>query len=164
MSRYLLPCECGELHELTAGDSGTTRECECGREITVPSLGILNSKFLVEGSNDDTDEDNPEEQESPSILAKWLTMAAGVVVGVCVYFVTDDELWFGLIAGCWPFIVGELWIKDLMVREMGMEAKIYAWIPLVGLFFVFTRFELAWQPFVMQLLGVGLFIASHWLA
>lgn len=163
MSRYLLPCECGELHELTAGDSGTNRECKCGREITTPSLGILNSRFSVEGSNDDTDEDNPEEQESPSILAWWIMWVFGVIVGILVYWLTEDELWFGLIAGVWPVIVGELWIKDLMVREMGTDAKIYAWIPLVGLFFVFNRLELAWQPFLMQLLGVGLFISSYWL-
>jgi hypothetical protein len=38
---YTVACECSKILPVSAGDAGSTIACSCGREVSVPSLGIL---------------------------------------------------------------------------------------------------------------------------
>jgi len=40
-SGYLVTCECGQAHNVTAGAAGTHVACGCGRQVAVPSLQAL---------------------------------------------------------------------------------------------------------------------------
>ena len=38
---YPVACVCGVVHRVTAGDSGSSLPCDCGKSVEVPSLGVL---------------------------------------------------------------------------------------------------------------------------
>ncbi len=38
---YFVPCSCGQTLTVTAADAGSRRQCNCGRVVSIPSLGRL---------------------------------------------------------------------------------------------------------------------------
>src|SRR5262245_46347037 len=40
-SGYLVTCECGQAHRVSAGAAGTIFACNCGRQVEAPSLYAL---------------------------------------------------------------------------------------------------------------------------
>jgi hypothetical protein len=48
MSRFLLPCACGQKHEVSSAQAGQRLTCSCGRQLDVPTLRELQSLERVD--------------------------------------------------------------------------------------------------------------------
>lgn len=46
--QYLLPCECGKAHPVTVAQAGRVLDCDCGRQLKVPTLVGLQQLEPVE--------------------------------------------------------------------------------------------------------------------
>lgn len=136
---YQVTCGCGKSVSVRSSDAGTTRRCECGRDVEVPSLHHLR---LSAG----------EEALSPALRLQT-KLGAGLLPGVCgcalcgcepapsvlVYLECEREQVGGrgekadLLAGCLLF--GALWLvlaanrREPRVRH-GTDVFFYVPLPL----------------------------------
>ena len=150
-ARFEIPCKCGAPLRFSAGQAGTNAACVCGRIVSIPSLSDLQEKFPTEETSDDRD----------VVPNRW-GLTVSILVVVALLFV----LWFwnrpslALLVFVLMFLAGKLWFLGVMFRETRTSAALVYIVPFVEWVFLFIRFDVAWKPVLLQLIGFLLLVVG----
>lgn len=150
---FKLTCVCGRTLEVRAGDAGSSFPCACGKDMAVPSLSELKAIITAEEAQSDTALSAPRDTKRDLIFVVAVllpTIALGVFAPVALAPV-----------GLLMLLVARIWFAYQILREMApANALIVFFIPFMPTLFLFNRFDVAWKPFLLGVLGfVGIGIA-----
>ncbi|MCA9268851.1 MAG: hypothetical protein KDA41_10295 [Planctomycetales bacterium] len=116
--------------------------CICGTEIFVPSLDELSDLDFT------SDFDAPPYDPTGDVIvfgtAIALAVPAGLVSGLLL-----------VVLGLLMFVCARIWFAAIVLRETGWpRAMLILFVPLLTTLFFFIRFDVAWRPYLLGVLGV----------
>lgn len=136
-----------------AGDAGTTRVCDCGNNLRIPPLSVLQESAT----------DAPAVSRNDGGYLEVIVFACTIAVAVLASMRSQTLL---IPVGLVTILVGRLWFAMQILREMApANALMVLFVPFVPTIFFFQRLEIAWKPFVYGIMGIAMLIlglsASH---
>lgn len=141
--QYQVKCGCGHSISVLASQAGSLAKCKCGQMLQVPSLGELKRSSTPDDELIKSDASSP---------VKWRGLVATLAVLSLLLLTGNQSFLVVACLGC--ILVGKVWLCAIMLREMGAAALLTLLTPVVDMLFASKRFDVAWRPVALQLIGV----------
>lgn len=132
-----------------ASQAGTATKCKCGQMVDVPSFGEL--KRTSEPASDSA-------EQAGATAPNWVGLAVTLVVMVLLF--VSGQAAALVLASIACILAGKVWLFITMVGEMGAIALLALITPVLDMLFVFKRFDVAWRPVALQVLGIVFLVLS----
>lgn len=147
---YRVTCECGHSFIAGASEAGTCKRCHCGVNVAVPSLSALKSSIIA----------SPEADHASAPVSasnRSISFVIGIAIAMIILGLFAPPI-LGL-AGMMTVIYARFWFAAQILREMKLSnALLVFFVPFMPTLFLIKRFEIAWKPFALGLVGCFAYI------
>ena len=143
---YKISCDCGRSVDAKPSDAGASLACACGSKVVVPPLSSL--RAMVDDTGPDGAVESPGDGDAKG---NAVFVAATLLVPAVLGIAYTPAL---ILSGVLMFFVARIWFALQILREMTLpNALLVFFVPFMPTLFLFKRFDVAWKPFLLGVIG-----------